>query len=89
MHSIPALEVKRRGVAALEEALKKGPVHIIKNNKPTCVVLSETDYAALLQKQKIEISSLWDLLGNKTWKKTRSKKDIDTQTKKERDNWDK
>lgn len=88
MQTIPALEVKRRGMAALEEALKNGPVHIIKNNKPACVVLSEAEYAALIQKQKPETNSLWDLLGNKAWKKTRSKKDIDKQIKKERDAWE-
>ena len=47
MHTIPASEVKRRGVAALDEALKFGPVHIIKNNRPRYVVLSEEDYQVL------------------------------------------
>lgn len=87
MHTLPALEIKRRGMAALEEALKQGPVHIIKNNKPACVVLSEEDYATLTQ--HVKTNSLWDLLDNKTWKRTRSKKEIDKQLKNERDNWNK
>ncbi|MBI3067404.1 MAG: prevent-host-death protein, partial [Betaproteobacteria bacterium] len=33
MNTIPASEVKRRGVAALDEAARKGPVHVIKNNR--------------------------------------------------------
>lgn len=86
MQTIPALEVKRRGVAALEEALKNGPVHIIKNNRPACVVISEEDYA-LLKKER-STTNLWDLLDNRPWKGSRSKKDIDKQLHTERNNWD-
>lgn len=90
MHTIPASEVKRRGVAVLEENLKNGPVHIIKNNRPTCVVISEEDYAALLHKaHSSEIDSLWKLLDNRPWNGKRSKKDIDNQIKTERDSWKK
>lgn len=86
MHTLPALEVKRRGVAALEEAIKHGPVHIIKNNRPTCVVLSEEDYLELTQKQAR--TDLWNLL-DRPWKASRTKKDIDKQLKHERDSWEK
>lgn len=86
MQTLPALEVKRRGVAALEEAIKKGPVHIIKNNRPTCVVLSEEDYASLLQMRAN--TDLWDLL-DRPWKGNRTKKDIDKQLQQERDSWKK
>ena len=48
MNTIPAGEVKRRGVAALEEAAKKGPVHVIRNNRPAGVYMSEEEYARLL-----------------------------------------
>lgn len=89
MHSLPALEVKRRGVAALEEALKKGPVHIIKNNRPSCVVLSEEDYAALISQQRAGVSSLWALLENRPWEGKRSKKNIDDQIHQEQDDWEK
>lgn len=44
MNTIPAKELKRRGVAALEELLPMGPVHILKNNRPVCVVLTEEEY---------------------------------------------
>ncbi|MBV9575513.1 MAG: type II toxin-antitoxin system Phd/YefM family antitoxin [Gammaproteobacteria bacterium] len=87
MHTIPALEIKRRGVAALEEALKKGPVHIIKNNRPACVVLSEEDYMALTQ-EKSSASSLWELLDHRPWKATRKKQEIKKQIENERDHWE-
>jgi prevent-host-death family protein len=40
-------ELKRRGMAAIEEGLLRGPVHIVKRNKPAAVVLSEDDYQKL------------------------------------------
>ena len=88
MRTLSALEVKRRGVVAIEEALKDGPVHIIKNNRPACVVLSEEDYALIVRQQKIQLANLWDLLDNRPWKGRRSKKDIDNQIKKERNSWE-
>jgi PHD/YefM family antitoxin component YafN of YafNO toxin-antitoxin module len=90
MNTIPASEIKRRGTAVLEENLKNGPVHIIKNNRPLCVVLSEQDYAALLQQtRRNEESNLWELLDYRPWEGTRSKKNIDHQIKKEREAWNK
>ncbi len=49
MNSIPAQDIKRRGISAVDEALREGPVHIIKNNRPSDVVLSEAAYAELLE----------------------------------------
>lgn len=40
-------ELKRRGMAALEEGLRRGPVRIIKRNKSAAVVLSEEEYLRL------------------------------------------
>lgn len=40
-------EIKRRGMAAIEERLRRGPVRIIKRNKSAAVVLSEDDYRRL------------------------------------------
>ena len=48
MRSVAAQEIKRRGVAALDEAIKDGPVHVIKNNQPLYVVLTEERYRELL-----------------------------------------
>ena len=52
MNSIPAQDIKRRGISAVDEALREGPVHIIKNNRPSYVVLSEEAYAQLLESQR-------------------------------------
>lgn len=52
MKTIPAQEIKRKGISAVDEALKNGPVHVIKNNRPHYVVLSEADYLLLLDAQQ-------------------------------------
>ena len=52
MRTIAAREIKRRGIGAVEEALKEGPVHIIKNDRPRVVVLDEEDYRELLEAQE-------------------------------------
>lgn len=49
MNSIPAQDIKRRGISAVDEALRDGPVHVIKNNRPIYVVLTEAAYAELLE----------------------------------------
>lgn len=41
-------ELKRRGMAAIEHGLKRGPLHIVKRNRPAAVVLSEAEYERLL-----------------------------------------
>jgi PHD/YefM family antitoxin component YafN of YafNO toxin-antitoxin module len=52
MNSIPAQDIKRRGISAVDEALRDGPVHVIKNNRPSYVVLSEAAYAELLESSR-------------------------------------
>jgi len=47
MNTVTAAELKRRGFAALEESLTHGPVHVIKRNRQSAVVLREADYSAL------------------------------------------
>ena len=81
MNSIPAQDIKRRGISALDELLKQGPVHVIKNNRPSYVVLSEEDYARILQRPDLQ-----DLLDRPARAK-RSKKDIDAQLRAERASW--
>ena len=39
--------LKRRGMAAIEEGLRHGPIHFVKRNKPAAVVLSEEEYLQL------------------------------------------
>lgn len=52
MNSIPAQDIKRRGISAVDEALRDGPVHVIKNNRPSYVVLTESAYAELLESHR-------------------------------------
>ena len=52
MNIVPAQEIKRRGIAAVDEALTQGPVHIIKNNRPQYVVLTEERYSELMESQQ-------------------------------------
>lgn len=52
MISIPAQEIKRRGISAVDEALRDGPVHVIKNNRPSYVVLTEAAFAELQEAQQ-------------------------------------
>jgi prevent-host-death family protein len=47
-NTLTVAEIKRRGMAAIEEGLRRGPVHIVKRNKPAAVVLSEEDYQRLV-----------------------------------------
>jgi PHD/YefM family antitoxin component YafN of YafNO toxin-antitoxin module len=49
MNTIPAQELKRRGIGAIDALLAKGDVHVIRNNQPRYVVLSETRYQELIE----------------------------------------
>ncbi len=48
MNVISAQEVKRRGLAAIDDLIPQGPVHLIKNNTPQYVVLTEERYQELI-----------------------------------------
>ena len=48
MITIPAQEIKRRGIAAVDELIATGDVHVIRNNRPEYVVLSEERYRELV-----------------------------------------
>lgn len=81
MNAISAEELERRGISAVDELLKEGPVHVTKNNRPTYVVMRENDYARLIGQR-----GLWELL-ERPGRGMRSKKDIDTQVCAEREGW--
>lgn len=49
MQTIPAREIKRRGISAVDEDLVEGPVHVIKNDRPTYVIMSEAHYEELVE----------------------------------------
>lgn len=90
MHTLAAAEIKRRGVVALEESLKAGPVHIIKNNQPTCVVLSEKDYENLLKlsKKVALLKKGLSFMLKKPVTGTLTRDEIDKNILSERESWD-
>ena len=47
MRTIPAQEIKRRGISAVDGLTGTGPVHVIRNNRPAYVVMSAAEYEAL------------------------------------------
>ena len=49
MRTIPAREIKRRGISAVDEIIQEGPVHVIRNDEPCYVIMSEEHYQDLLE----------------------------------------
>ena len=52
MNIVPAQEIKRRGIAAVDDLIAKGDVHVIRNNQPQYVVLSEARYQDLIASEQ-------------------------------------
>lgn len=73
MNTIPASEIKRRGISVVDDALKHGPVHVIQRNHPRYVILSKDQYQRLVPKRE----------------GARTKQDIDAQVAEERAGWNK
>ncbi len=94
MNILPAQEIKRRGVKAIELALKRGPVHIFKNNTPSCVVLTEAQYTILTTmpihppQKKAKTNLLQWLLQEKPRISSKTREVLDTRITTERDEWD-
>ena len=78
--------LKRRGMAAIEEGLQRGPVHIVKRNKPAAVVLSEDEYQRLIGAQPSAVPGLSTIqwLLAQTSVGTQSKQDLDDRLNSER-----
>jgi len=52
MNTISAQELKRRGIAAVDDLITKGDLYVIRNNQPQYVVLSEVRYRELIEAQE-------------------------------------
>lgn len=79
-------EIKRRGMAAIEEGLRHGPVRIVKRNKSAAVVLSEEEYLRLTGEQPVgrpRVTALQWLLSQPAAGK-REKAEIDAELTQER-----
>jgi PHD/YefM family antitoxin component YafN of YafNO toxin-antitoxin module len=86
---LTSAELKRRGIAAIEQALQRGPVHLLKRNQAAAVVLSEQHFREL-QRQAArapepEHSALQWLLIQPPSDQPRSKAAIDAELAAERD----
>ena len=49
MNVVTVADIRRSGFAAVDAALKHGPVHLMKRNRPSAVLLSPADYERLVQ----------------------------------------
>jgi PHD/YefM family antitoxin component YafN of YafNO toxin-antitoxin module len=88
-NTVTTSEIKRRGMAAIEEGLSRGPLHILKRNRPAAVVLSEDEYQRLVNGRMtapVGVSAVQWLLSQPATG-TRSKAEIDAEVQAERDNW--
>jgi len=84
---ISAQEIKRRGISVVDEALRHGPVHVIRRNRPSYVILSESDYARLTGRREA-VERLWDRVLEDSSADGRSAEEIDGELHAERESWD-
>jgi PHD/YefM family antitoxin component YafN of YafNO toxin-antitoxin module len=89
MNILTAAELKRRGMAAIEEGLRRGPVHLMKRNKPSAIVISAEDYAQLSHGNAVKPRGMtavqWLLDQPATG--TKRKKQLDKVLRADRDEW--
>ncbi len=90
MNSLTVAELKRRGMAAIEDGLRYGPVHIVKRNRPAAVVISELEYQRLTQGKAATPAGMsaiqWLLEQSNSAGHT--KDTLDRELRTERDAWD-
>lgn len=87
MNTLTVAELKRRGMAAIEDGLRSGPLHIVKRNKPAAVVLTEAEYQKLVHGRASAPNGMTAVqwLLNQPASGRRSKATIDAALKAERD----
>lgn len=92
MQTIPATELKRRGLAAVEDLLAAGPVHVIKNSRPACVVVSVAEYQRLLAQATPALEpprvDIWTLMLQPGSDGPRSREEVDAELDAQRSEWD-
>jgi len=86
-NTVTAQEIKRRGISAVDEALRRGPVHVIQRNQPRYVILSEEEYARLADRRQSR-ADLWVQLMTGPEPGSRGKSEIDARLAEERASWD-
>ncbi len=51
IRTVPASDIEQRGIDVLDEMICDGPVHVIKDDRPRYVVMSEEHFAELVEAQ--------------------------------------
>jgi PHD/YefM family antitoxin component YafN of YafNO toxin-antitoxin module len=81
MNTLTVAELKRRGMAAIEDGLRRGPVHIVKRNKLAAVVISEDEYQRLAHGRVVHPTGItavqWLLSQPATGKRSKAQIDAD------------
>lgn len=85
-NTITANEIKRRGISAVDEALQRGPVHVIQRNRPRYVILSEDEYQRLSRSAEAR-NELWKRVLDTAEGDGRTRTEIDQQLAEERGSW--
>ena len=49
MNILTHAQIKRRGMAAIEDALRHGPVYLVEGNRTVAVVISVSEYSRLTE----------------------------------------
>ena len=83
-NTVTIAEIKRRGMAAIEDGLRRGPLHIVKRNQRAAVVLSEDEYQQLTSARRVPGLSAAEWLLAQPLAGQRDKADIDAQLHAER-----
>ena len=85
-NSLTISEIKRRGMAAIDDRLKLGPAHIMKRNKQAAVILTEAQYQRLIRGAARQVPGMSALHWLSAVKSTeqRSKTAIDAELQNER-----
>lgn len=52
INTIPAREIKRRGIGAVDELLEHGPVHVVQRDEPVYVIMTEARYQELVEAEE-------------------------------------
>jgi len=77
-------EIKRRGMAAINDRLRSGPAHILKRNKMAAVILSEGEYQRLLNKNSQSLPGMsaleWLVAQPNTGERSKAAIDADLQS---------
>jgi hypothetical protein len=48
MRTIPETDIEQRGLRAVDKQIREGPVHVLRDEQPTYIVMTEAHYAELV-----------------------------------------